>query len=283
MDAPDLMEEAARQRMARDEIGRLEEEEDGTVQSGPQVPERKKEEGHKSDFGQGRDWAKSDLALGQSCSASTHEARRNRLTLCSREVALCDVRVLHVPTTYRSRLRFDAALRTHCQVAVPCLLAVAPSSRSVGEQQTWGISLGLIGAGKLTSTQSREACQWGELQSTTYVGCSRTSMSISTPVMPRSCVLESAYEFWILDPHNDLYVCQVMAIVSNMKSFVEDKLGYGSSSFMQIHYIDSAIVCNVVSVNGNRGSQCKNLHSLVNATIMKSCPGKKNSGKLIIT
>ena len=37
MDAPDLMEEAARQRMARDEIGRLEEEEDGTVPSGPQV------------------------------------------------------------------------------------------------------------------------------------------------------------------------------------------------------------------------------------------------------
>uniref|UniRef100_A0A0D9YRQ9 Uncharacterized protein n=1 Tax=Oryza glumipatula TaxID=40148 RepID=A0A0D9YRQ9_9ORYZ len=53
--------------------------------------------------------------------------------------------------------------------------------------------------------------------STTNVGCSRTSMSISTPIMPRSCVLESAYEFWILDPHNDLYVCQVMAIVSNMK------------------------------------------------------------------
>uniref|UniRef100_A0A0E0GRI4 Uncharacterized protein n=1 Tax=Oryza nivara TaxID=4536 RepID=A0A0E0GRI4_ORYNI len=42
--------------------------------------------------------------------------------------------------------------------------------------------------------------------STTYVGCSRTSMSISTPVMPRSCVLESAYEFWILDPHNDFPV-----------------------------------------------------------------------------
>uniref|UniRef100_A0A0E0NE97 Uncharacterized protein n=1 Tax=Oryza rufipogon TaxID=4529 RepID=A0A0E0NE97_ORYRU len=68
--------------------------------------------------------------------------------------------------------------------------------------------------------------------STTYVGCSRTSMSISTPVMPRSCVLESAYEFWILDPHNDLYVCQVMAIVSGKSLENQMQLLDGQSKAM---------------------------------------------------